>query len=115
MTSHQGHQGVPVRYFAVFAALLVLTFTTYGAAYAPLGQWHVATALAIAVVKAALVALIFMHLSESPRLTWLVIAAGLFTLALLIGMTLADYWSRDWLRQSPVSDSPTSVWWQRQP
>jgi cytochrome c oxidase subunit 4 len=107
------HTGVPVRYFAVFGALLVLTFTTYGIAYAPLGGWHVPAAVGIAVVKAALVALIFMHLSQSTRLTWLVVASGLFMLVLLVGFTLSDYWTRSWLPQSPVSDSPTSVWWRQ--
>ena len=96
MSSHGGN---PTRYYAVFAALLVLTFTTYGIAYAPLGEWHVPAALGIAVVKATLVALIFMHLSESPKLTWLVVAAGMFTLVLLIGFILADYWTRSWLPQ----------------
>jgi cytochrome c oxidase subunit 4 len=108
------HGGNPTRYYAVFAALLVLTYTTYHVADAPLGEWHVPAALGIAVVKAALVVLIFMHLSDSAKLTWLVLASGLFTLVLLIGFTLADYWTRSWLHQSPVSDSPSSVWWQRQ-
>jgi cytochrome c oxidase subunit 4 len=107
------HSAIPRRYFIVFAALLILTFTTYGVAYVPLGVWHVPAALGIAVVKATLVALIFMHLSESSKLTWLVVASGLFTLALLIGFTGADYWTRGWLNQSPVADSPSSVWWQR--
>jgi cytochrome c oxidase subunit IV len=112
MTSEHGF---PVRYFVVFAALLVLTLTTYGAAYAPLGEWHVAAALGIAIVKASMVALIFMHLSHSSKLTWLVVASGLFTLVLLIGFTLADYWTRSWIAHKPLSDSPTSVWWQQQP
>jgi cytochrome c oxidase subunit IV len=107
------HGKAPVRYFAVFGALLVLTLTTYGIAYVPLGEWHVPAALGIAVIKATLVVLIFMHLSESTKLTWLVVASGLFTLALLIGFTLSDYWTRSWLPHSPVSDSPSSVWWQR--
>jgi cytochrome c oxidase subunit 4 len=107
------HSRTPVKYFAVFGALLVLTFTTYGVAYAPLGEWHVPAALGIAVVKAALVVLIFMHLSESPKLTWLVLASGLVMLSLLIGFTLCDYWTRSWLPQSPVADSPSSVWWER--
>jgi cytochrome c oxidase subunit 4 len=107
------HSKAPTRYFLVFAALLVLTFTTYGVAYVPLGEWHVPVALGIAVIKAALVVLIFMHLSESSKLTWLVVASGLFTLSLLVGLTLSDYWTRSWLKQSPLSDSPSSVWWQR--
>jgi cytochrome c oxidase subunit 4 len=103
----------PNHYYAVFAALLVLTFTTYGVAFVPLGVWHVPAALGIAVIKATLVVLIFMHLSHSSKLTWLVLASGLFTLALLIGFTASDYWTRPWLHQSPVADSPSSVWWQR--
>jgi cytochrome c oxidase subunit 4 len=107
------HSAAPARYFMVFGALLVLTFTTYGVAYVPLGSWHVPVAIGIAVVKACMVVLIFMHLSESTKLTWLVVASGLFTLALLIGLTLSDYWTRNWLNQKPLSGSPTSVWWQR--
>ncbi len=111
MTDHHG--APPNRYFIVFATLLVLTFTTYGVAYVPLGEWHIPVALGIAVVKATLVVLIFMHLSESSKLTWLVVAAGLFTLALLVGLTVSDYWTRSWLDQAPLADSPSSVWWQK--
>jgi cytochrome c oxidase subunit IV len=114
MTDHSAaHSAVPGRYFVVYAALLVLTFTTYGVAYVPLGEWHVAAALGIAVVKAAMVVLIFMHLNQSSKLTWLVVASGLFTLTLLIGLTVADYWTRSWLDQAPLANSPSSVWWQR--
>jgi cytochrome c oxidase subunit 4 len=113
MTDHHG--AAPARYFIVYAALLALTFTTYGVAYVPLGQWHVAVALGIAVIKATLVVLIFMHLSESSKLTRLVVASGLFTLALFVSLTLADYWTRSWIGQRPLSDSPTSVWFERNP
>jgi len=99
------------RYYAVFGALLALTLTTYLVADAPLGEWHVPVALGIAVVKAALVALIFMHLIQSTRLTWLVVAAGLFTLALLISFTLADYWTRAWMPQRPHPGTSTVDWW----
>jgi cytochrome c oxidase subunit 4 len=95
----------------VFGTLLVLTLTTYLVAGAPLGVWHVPVALGIAVVKAVLVALIFMHLIQSSKLTWLVVASGLFTLALLISFTLADYWTRAWMPDSPHPGISTTDWW----
>ena len=54
-------------------------------------------ALTIAVTKALLVALIFMHLRHSPRLTLFVAAASLLWLGLLIVITASDYVTRSWL------------------
>jgi cytochrome c oxidase subunit 4 len=87
----------PVTYFLVFAALLVLTLTTVLVALAPLGEWHTAAALAIAVVKATLVVLFFMHVLHSPRLTWVVIGGAVFWLGIMLVLTLSDYLSRGWL------------------
>jgi cytochrome c oxidase subunit 4 len=85
-------------YFAVFIALLALTALTTGVAFLDLGGvGNVAVALAIAVGKAALVALYFMHLRYSSRLTVLFAGAGLFWLGILVVLTLSDYLSRDWL------------------
>src|SRR4051794_14844791 len=87
----------PRSYVAVFAALLGLTLLTYLAAFAPLGPFHTPVALGIAVVKASLVVLIFMHLVHSKPLTWLVVAAGLFTLGIMLSFTLTDYFTRPWM------------------
>jgi cytochrome c oxidase subunit 4 len=87
-------------YYTVFAILIALTLLTVGAAYLPLGQagWvHTAIALAIAAAKATLVLLFFMHLWYSPRLTWLIAFGSLLWLAIMLVLTWADYWSRDWL------------------
>jgi cytochrome c oxidase subunit 4 len=84
-------------YFSVFVALLLLTLTTYGAAFIDLGPGNVAVALAIAIGKAALVALFFMHLRYSPTLTWVVTGGGLFWLGILLTLTLGDYLTRGWL------------------
>jgi cytochrome c oxidase subunit 4 len=95
MSSHV----VPIRtYYAVFAALIVLTIVTVGLdMFVNLGTVHTAATLVIAVVKAALVILIFMHMLYSSRLTWIFAAAGLFWLAILIVYTLQDYLTRgDW-------------------
>lgn len=85
-------------YFAVFTALLALTALTTGVAFIDLGGiGNVAVALTIAVIKAVLVALYFMHLRYSSRLTMVFAAAGIFWLGVMIVLTLSDYLSRDWV------------------
>lgn len=92
------HQVVPVRtYFLIFAALLALTATTTIVAFQDLGPLNNLMAIGIAVIKAVLVVLYFMHAKGSPRLTKLVIAAALAWLVLLFALTLGDYLSRGWL------------------
>ena len=53
-------------------------------------------ALVIAVVKATLVILFFMHVWHSTRLTWVVVGGGLFWLGILLALTLSDYLTRPW-------------------
>jgi cytochrome c oxidase subunit IV len=84
-------------YLLVFAVLLVLTYTTYIFAFVDLGPWNVAVAMAIAIGKALLVTLFFMHLRYSPQLTWVVSSGGLFWLGILLALTLSDYFTRGWL------------------
>ena len=59
--------------------------------------WHTIVGLAIAMVKAALVALFFMHLLRSQCLAWLALGAGVFWLVILMSLTLTDYLPRAWL------------------
>lgn len=84
-------------YVYVFAALLVLTAVTTGVAYLDLGPLNVTAAVAIAVVKMLVVALYFMHVRYSSRLTRLVVGGGLLWLAILFLLTMADYVTRGWL------------------
>ena len=82
-------------YLAVFVALLALTALTTGVAFIDLGGiGNVAVALTIAVIKAVLVALYFMHLRYSSRLTIIFAGAGIFWLGILVALTLSDYISR---------------------
>lgn len=90
----------PKAYLTVFAALFALTILTYGVALIDLGWGNLVVALSIAFVKALLVALYFMHLRYSTRLTWLVAGGGLFWLSILFALTLSDYLSRGWLHPS---------------
>jgi cytochrome c oxidase subunit 4 len=92
------HHVVSVRTdLQVFVALLVLLFATVGAAYLPMGHFHLAVALTIAAAKAVLIGLFFMHLYYSHRLTWIVSVAALLWLAILLALTLSDYLARGWL------------------
>ena len=84
-------------YLAVVATLMALTELTAWAAYQHLGVWNTPVALAIAVTKALLVALVFMHLRGSPRLTLFVVAASVLWLAMLVLITTSDYVTRAWL------------------
>jgi cytochrome c oxidase subunit 4 len=81
-------------YFLIFGALMVLTIVTYLVALVDLGRMNVVVALAVAVTKAVLVVLFFMHVRYSNRLTKIVVIAGFFWLALLIVLTLSDYFTR---------------------
>jgi cytochrome c oxidase subunit IV len=81
-------------YFLIFGALMVLTVATYLVALVDLGRLNAIVALAVAVTKAVLVVLYFMHVRYSTRLTKIVVIAGFFWLAILIVLTLSDYFTR---------------------
>jgi cytochrome c oxidase subunit 4 len=95
----------PRTYVVIYGSLLVLTLTTLLVAQVDLGAWSVPVALAIAIVKATLVTLFFMHLLYLPRINWLVVSAGAIFLVILLALTLSDYWTRSWL---PARDIPPS-------
>jgi cytochrome c oxidase subunit 4 len=80
----------------VYAALIALTLLTLGIAKIDLGPLNVAAAVGIAVCKALLVMLFFMHLRYTPHLTWIVAAVGFIWLGHLILFTMSDYLTRGW-------------------
>jgi cytochrome c oxidase subunit 4 len=90
---------VPLKvYVTIFLALMVGTALTVWAGLRDFpGNLNVIIALTIAVVKATLVVLYFMHVRYSSRLIWVVFTSALFWLAILFVFTLSDYWTRDWL------------------
>jgi len=88
-------------YAAIFGALLLLTLSTTGMAFVDLGgDLNAVVAVAIAIVKALLVILFFMHVRYSSRLTWLFVGAGFFWLLILFSLSMPDPLARGWL--SPV-------------
>jgi len=88
---------VPTRvYYGIFAALMVCTGLTVWIAFFDLGPLNVVAALVIAVFKAVLVVLFFMHVRYSTRLTWAVVTGSVFWLGILLTLTLGDYLTRSW-------------------
>jgi len=90
---------IPVStYLVIFIALLILTATTAWASFLDMGRLNAVVALIIALVKALLVALYFMHVRYSSRLTLIVVMAGFFWLGIMLVLTMSDYLSRGFLR-----------------
>jgi cytochrome c oxidase subunit 4 len=93
---HEQHIVTPATYALIFAALLVGTAITVVASYIDMGPWNPVVALGIAVTKATLVVLYFMHIKYSSKLMKLTVGAGVFTFLILVGMSMSDYISRAW-------------------
>ena len=84
---------------AIFLVLLVGTALTVLAAFYDFPyQLNTIVALTIAVTKATFVVLYFMHVRYSSRLVWVIVASGLFWLAILFALTFSDYLTRGWIR-----------------
>ena len=93
-----GHVAPKSMYYAVFAALMVGTALTVAVAFKDMGPLNNVLMLGIAITKALLVILFFMHVRWSTRLTWLVVASGFFWLLIMFGITMTDYLTRGWVQ-----------------
>jgi cytochrome c oxidase subunit 4 len=83
-------------YISIFVALLAMTALTVQVAFLDLGPINIYVAMTIAVIKALLVVLFFMHLRYSSSLTKLFVLAGMLWFAILIALTTSDYFTRAW-------------------
>ncbi len=111
MSNADEHTGLGT-YFLIYALLMVGLAATVAVAYVPLGSWNLVVALAIAFTKATLVVLIFMHVLNSPRLTWIAVFAGLIWLAIMLSLMMADYMTRSWLPTRDPADIPLPTYQQ---
>ena len=84
----------PGLYVVIISILFALTCATWAIAFVDLGIWNPVVALTIAVIKAVLVILFFMHVRYSSRLTKVTVGAGFFWLLIMITLSLSDYLSR---------------------
>ena len=83
-------------YYVIFALLIFCTYLTWQVAYFDLGPFNTVAALGIAIFKATLVVLVFMHVKNSTRLTWAVVLGSVFWLGILLTLTMTDYLTRVW-------------------
>src|SRR6478752_8200981 len=83
-------------YYIIFAVLMFCTYLTWQVAYFDLGAFNTVAALGIAVFKATLVVLFFMHVKYGTRLTWAVVLSSVFWLGILLVLTMSDYLTRVW-------------------
>jgi cytochrome c oxidase subunit 4 len=81
-------------YYTIFGILMVMTALTVFAAFHHLGVFNFPVAIGIAITKATLVVLFFMHAKYSSRLTKLFVGMSFFFLAIMFALTLTDYMSR---------------------
>jgi cytochrome c oxidase subunit IV len=93
----------PAAYMVVLVVLLLLTFLTVGLSFVPSsGLMRIVAGQAIAVVKASLVVLFFMHALRSTVQTRAVIAITVFWLVVvLLGLTFSDYLTRGLIPNIP--------------
>ena len=92
------HPVTPVRtYVLIWLTLTIMTFVTFYVSTKDLGPWNIVVALAIAAFKMSLVIWFFMHVRTDNPLTKLFVFAGFFWMAILLALTLGDYFSRTWM------------------
>ena len=94
--AHDDHHGIshvaPVKVLlGTWIALMILTVITVGATKIDLGaSYNLALAMAIAVVKATLVVLFFMHLRYDKLFHSVLVVGGILAAALFVGFALMD-------------------------
>jgi cytochrome c oxidase subunit 4 len=79
----------------VFLALMVLLVLTVAVAFMHLGTFGPLIMLTIAVTKAVIIILWFMHVRYGSRLTQVFVGGAFIWLALLIIFTMSDVLSRE--------------------
>src|SRR3954468_13333924 len=94
---HSHHHVVPIStYLTVFSALMVLLIITVVAAFIPLGAMNLTVAMTIAVLKAVLIVLFFMHVKYGTRLIWVFSASAFGWLLIMFFFLMSDYLTRGW-------------------
>jgi len=94
--AHSDHVVSWKLYLGIFVALGLLTAVTVVVTGYDFGPLNLIVALGVAITKASLVVLYFMHARYSPRLTGVVIAAAIAFFVILVFLIGIDYYSRPW-------------------
>lgn len=101
--SHGVHSHISstTMYVTIFILLMICTVLTYAVSRIDLGSMNFVVAIGIAIFKATLVILYFMHVKWSPMLTKLAVVVAVGFLGILLLLTAADYGSRSWMETQP--------------
>ena len=103
------HVASTASYLAVWGALMVLTALTVGAAQLNLGSFNLPLALGIATVKAALVALFFMHLFYDDKFNLVILVAGMLFVIVFAALTVSDMLFRGAISQREAREIPQLI------
>ncbi len=91
----QAHAHGTGRYFAVWILLLIFTVTTVVTGRLDLGDFNIVLAMVIATIKATLVVLFFMHMTEAAGANRLVFVVSLVFVAVMMIGVFGDLWTRN--------------------
>lgn len=93
----------PLGYVIVLVILMLLTILTVGLSFVPSSAlMRVVAGQSVAVVKASLVVLFFMHALRSTAQTRAVIAVTIFWFVVVLSaLTLSDYFTREMIPNLP--------------
>ena len=99
MTTNEAANDTPThpsasRYLVCWLALALLTGLTFALSTVELGRWSLVLALVIAVTKATIVALFFMHLWDHRGASRLVLVTAVLFVAVLASLVVADVLTR---------------------
>ena len=89
-------------YVLVWFVLLVLLAVTVGVAYVHLGWFNPVVAMTIAMIKALIIILYFMHVRYSPKLVRVFVGAGFLWLLIIVVGTMGDYLTRVYMPKPAV-------------
>jgi cytochrome c oxidase subunit 4 len=95
-------------YYGIFLALMVLTVVTYLVTFVNLGELNLIVALVIAITKASLVILFFMHVWWSKKIIKVSVGMSFFFLLIMLMMVMSDYLSRGY-RGMPAFPNATAT------
>jgi cytochrome c oxidase subunit IV len=99
MSATTHHHVASIRlYLTIFAALIVGTLVTVLVARYDFGPYNNIVMLTVAIAKATLVVLYFMHVRWGSRLTMVIAVSGFFWLLIMFSFTMMDYVSRGWMQ-----------------
>ena len=112
MAEEHEHVVSPVIYISVLIALMVLLALTLVAAFYDLDRklstsifpyWNMTVAVLIAICKAFLIVLFFMHVKYASKVTWAFAGAAFVWLGIMMTLSLSDYVTREYPSGTPAS------------